>query len=1100
MTRPDPPSPRGTSESERSLRRTQARLQQTILDLRMQLAARDRQIQELTGRLDEIQGSRAWKLVQGLWRLRLALAPQGSRRQRLWERLLGGKPTRPVTEDRSPEGGASRPAPGEPEPVDAEPAWIAWESEEPGQIFGFAGPEGRFAWPLISVLLPVYNHAGLLPLAVQSVLSSTYPRLELIVLDDGSSDAIEPVLAEIVKDPRVRVYRQPNQKLPRALTHAYACARGELITWTSADNLMAPEALQKLAEALLAHPEAVLAYADVAVIDEAGRPFVDGSYRPANLDPVRPDILRLPQDDLALGYEADNYINACFLYRRMAAEVLEGRFADDLRGLEDYDFWLRLQKLGRLIHIRNREPLYSYRVHAQTMSHSLLTDQRQAHLERLHLLAAYEAERRAFAQKRWTLVVDSVFSPAEKDWIAEVASALPVDLVWGEATRGAGKKALSILAGDTPCVEPVRLRLLPEAWRLEWLAEEGSGLRHVDFWRGVWITPLARKARSQRPNLQEIAQAGGRKVFGCHLRWSACPVDVEATRWLIRHHPQVLFLFVSAPGEGEPAAGPELVAGLGNAQYLGERAPGQDYGLYARFDALWLPPALGDLPAAAYREALALAYAIGRPLVIPDQAPIIPAPYQFTYNPLADALDFSRQLARAEMDFNILDGYLEAWLPAACLAEVLRAAGARLAVHEVPRPDFKIPAISRVAPIPWTGPARAAPAPIKVALLLDTLNKGGLEGVAAQLARHLPAWGVETFVVCGEAGGAVADRLRRAGIKVYITAGDPDRAAKVLEKEQPGLVHSHRAGIQYLEAAHRLGIPIVETIHNTYAWYQPEEWENEARRSQYFAIAVAVSQLVREYYVRRTPAFPEERMRVIPNGIALQTGVEVERQAAREKLGFSEADFIFLVLASYDLQKNHLGLLAAFDEAAARFPQAHLVCAGHPADERFYEAVRACRLELGAKDRIHLHGFRQDTDLLLAAADVFVLDSFFEGWSLAATEALLAGIPLIHSHAGSGKELVGEQGERGLLIPNPAGDPLELERDSIFEMAYRKSQPNTPDLVRAMARMITERGLWQSRKEAIRSQARAEFCLEKMLGRYAQVYREVFHKARETLA
>ena len=58
---------------------------------------------------------------------------------------------------------------------------------------------------------------------------------------------IEPVLADLLKDPRVRVYRQPNQKLPRALTHAHAYARGEFITWTSSDNLMAPEALRVLA-------------------------------------------------------------------------------------------------------------------------------------------------------------------------------------------------------------------------------------------------------------------------------------------------------------------------------------------------------------------------------------------------------------------------------------------------------------------------------------------------------------------------------------------------------------------------------------------------------------------------------------------------------------------------------------------------------------------------------------------------------------------------------------------------------------------------------------------------------------------------------------
>jgi glycosyltransferase involved in cell wall biosynthesis len=175
---------------------------------------------------------------------------------------------------------------------------------------------------------------------------------------------------------------------------------------------------------------------------------------------------------------------------------------------------------------------------------------------------------------------------------------------------------------------------------------------------------------------------------------------------------------------------------------------------------------------------------------------------------------------------------------------------------------------------------------------------------------------------------------------------------------------------------------------------------------------------------------------------------------------------------------------------AAQFPQAHLICAGKPANLQYYENVRAFHQELGAKDRIYLHSFRKDSSHLLAAADVFVLDSFFEGWSLAATEAVVMGTPLIHSDCGSGLELVGEAGERGVLIPNPAGDPLALDRELFFQMVYQKNQLNTPHLVQAMKRMIEECTEWQARRMTIRHQAIAEFGPESMLEKYAQVYRK----------
>ena len=218
--------------------------------------------------------------------------------------------------------------------------------------------------PLVSVVLPVYNQAYLVDEAIAGMTSQTYENWELVVLDDGSTDDLEHRVRRYLDERRVLFLRQPNQKLPAALNHALAYARGDLLTWTSADNIMLPGQLERLVEELAEHPEAGLVYSDYWAIDDQGGPLEDPHWRAHNRDPEIPDLIRLPPAVTIENFHrsGDNFIGASFLYRRAVAEIV-GRYADDAFGGEDYDFWLRLHLATRFRHVA--EPLYKYRVHAR---------------------------------------------------------------------------------------------------------------------------------------------------------------------------------------------------------------------------------------------------------------------------------------------------------------------------------------------------------------------------------------------------------------------------------------------------------------------------------------------------------------------------------------------------------------------------------------------------------------------------------------------------------------------------------------------------------------------------------------------------------------
>ncbi len=243
--------------------------------------------------------------------------------------------------------------------------------------------------PLVTVVLPVYNHAGFLKGAVESVRNQRYRNWELIVVNDGSSDHPETVMEEFRSDRRIIFLSQKNQKLPKALSNGFSFASGKYLTWTSADNLMHPDQLSRMVAFLESRPEVSMVYSDYSVIGTDGRPFTETWFRPQNkLFPESPDI-HVPRTPLRINEEKDNFIGASFMYRRNALRIL-GDYDPQL-GIEDYDYWMRMNDLLRIAHIGTDEVLYFYRVHENSLSGHALEHRI---LQKSFTLMDYESARR----------------------------------------------------------------------------------------------------------------------------------------------------------------------------------------------------------------------------------------------------------------------------------------------------------------------------------------------------------------------------------------------------------------------------------------------------------------------------------------------------------------------------------------------------------------------------------------------------------------------------------------------------------------------------------------------------------------------------------
>ena len=262
----------------------------------------------------------------------------------------------------------------------------------------------------VSVILPVYNQASMLEESIESVLRQTYEHLELIVLNDGSSDNVERVLEKYVGHPKVRIYSQVNQKLPRALSNAFELAHGEYWTWTSADNLMEPQQLDSLVSRLRKEPMLGMVYADYYAIDDRGQLLRDPLWRRHNRPDPRSGEIRLPRTTHLLNREQDNFIGPCFLYRGWIGRIL-GEY-DSLQGVEDYDYWMRMNSLFSIKHLGTNELLYRYRVHDNTLNARALEEKIG---EKVQKLMRYEKKRADFYRKPLEFCAD----PVSSEWLEE---------------------------------------------------------------------------------------------------------------------------------------------------------------------------------------------------------------------------------------------------------------------------------------------------------------------------------------------------------------------------------------------------------------------------------------------------------------------------------------------------------------------------------------------------------------------------------------------------------------------------------------------------------------------------------------------------------
>ena len=205
-------------------------------------------------------------------------------------------------------------------------------------------------YPIISVIIPCYNHGGYLGKAIDSVLGQSYPNVEVIVVDDGSSDDTREVAAAYGE--KVRYIYKENGGLSAARNTGLEHAKGAYIVFLDADDWLYPKALQTNLHYLNLHPTAA---------------FVSGSHIRIFIEK---NIIKPEKQDLKHDHYTSlllyNYIGvpASVLYHRWVFDQFQ--FDVNLKSCEDYDLYLKVARRYPVYH--HNEMVAAYRMHSSSMS------------------------------------------------------------------------------------------------------------------------------------------------------------------------------------------------------------------------------------------------------------------------------------------------------------------------------------------------------------------------------------------------------------------------------------------------------------------------------------------------------------------------------------------------------------------------------------------------------------------------------------------------------------------------------------------------------------------------------------------------------------
>lgn len=385
---------------------------------------------------------------------------------------------------------------------------------------------------------------------------------------------------------------------------------------------------------------------------------------------------------------------------------------------------------------------------------------------------------------------------------------------------------------------------------------------------------------------------------------------------------------------------------------------------------------------------------------------------------------------------------------------------------------------------------------MRISIELSSFDKGGLEKVAFDTALEFRKSGHDVFFFVSDSMGEYATRAKSENFKIFQLPkfGRPLIYSWLLHKNRIQITLNHFTYFG-LKPSRFLRIPSVSVIHNNYAFLNPKQKKKFLSHDRYVSKYVGVSELSSNYIIENF-GVQAKRVQTIPNGLPPRESVgetlSIGIDSALQLQGNSSTHTVLLNVAAINVHKGHSFLIRAMSHVVSERPNVVLICIGNTHDLEHSKKLQREIVLRGLQANVYLLGHTPNPSHLYEIADIFVLPSLIEGWSMAMLEAMQHKLPMILAEVGGATEVF-EAGAAGTLIENFAGNPNSFSHEELQHAAldWNANPKAVHTLARTIIEMVDNLGYWKARAEVNAELVSTKYSLEKCTKAYIRLFEDL---------
>lgn len=377
-----------------------------------------------------------------------------------------------------------------------------------------------------------------------------------------------------------------------------------------------------------------------------------------------------------------------------------------------------------------------------------------------------------------------------------------------------------------------------------------------------------------------------------------------------------------------------------------------------------------------------------------------------------------------------------------------------------------------------------------VGLVVTTFDKGGLEQVVLNLYFGYKNAGYNVYMLCqNNILGIMAEQVESDNMIVFNNS--MEIFLDNIFRYNINVLHYHY-NIFGCEEARRCGVYTIYTMHNVYTWKDDNELKEYNKYLQHMDAVVAVSSLVKNYYLTRV----SEQLKnicVINNGIDFLelANKELPHSLERKSLGFEESDVLLGFVASFYPVKYQIGMIGVMEDLIKDYPNIHLLFVGNSENDYYKDFIKEYEQSV-AKDNIHVISYFEHKymgSFLRNVIDIFTLPTLQEGCSNAVLEAVYCEKPMVLTNVGNAMEV---DFLESCVVVNPAYDDItKVSNEEILQISKEKDSKNKAELVSAFLKMVCNLDFYKG-KACLSESTKKEYETKTMVERYIHLIEETY--------